>query len=112
MDIEELTLAASLDLTEMALPWIAILLSISAALILKEWLISFVKGLKFKLNREFNPGDVVLLDGEPAVIINIGMTKTVFERTHEGETIWRYVSNDRLDFLKLEKIIVTTPSKS
>ena len=57
------------------------------------------------MNREFNPGDVVILDGEEAVIITIGLTKTVFEKVGNRGLVWRYVPNERLAFLKLEKVV-------
>ena len=59
------------------------------------------------MNREFNPGDVVILDGEEAVIITIGLTKTVFEKVGNRGLVWRYVPNERLAFLKLEKVVRT-----
>ena len=66
MNIEELAVGTSLDITGFLLPWASMLLSIIIALMIKDWATSFAKGLKFKMNREFNPGDVVLLDGEEA----------------------------------------------
>ena len=57
------------------------------------------------MNREFNPGDIVLLDNEEAVIINIGLTKTVFEKVNDRGIVWRYVPNERLAYLKLEKVV-------
>ena len=74
---------------------------------IKDWATSFVKGLKFKMNRDFNPGDVVLLDSEEAVIITIGLTKTVFEKVNNRGLVWRYVPNERLVFLKLEKVALS-----
>ena len=73
---------------------------------------SFAKGLKFKMNRDFNPGDVVLLDSEEAVIITIGITKTVFEKVNNRGIVWRYVPNERLAYLKLEKILRTDVHKN
>ena len=107
MNIEELALGASLNITSFLMPWVTILISIIMAMMIKDWAVSFVKGLKFKMNREFNPGDVVLLDGEEAVIITIGLTKTVFEKVNNRGLVWRYVPNERLVFLKLEKVIRT-----
>jgi|TARA_Y100000034_G_C6585320_1_gene254060 hypothetical protein len=107
MNIEELAVGTSLDITGVLMPWLAALLSIILALMIKDWATSFVKGLKFKMNRDFNPGDVVLLDSEEAVIITIGLTKTVFEKVNNRGLVWRYVPNERLVFLKLEKVIRT-----
>jgi|TARA_B100001971_G_C18213936_1_gene552578 hypothetical protein len=107
MNIEELAVGTSLDITGVLMPWLAALLSIILALMIKDWATSFAKGLKFKMNRDFNPGDVVLLDSEEAVIITIGLTKTVFEKVNNRGLVWRYVPNERLVFLKLEKVIRT-----
>ena len=112
MNIEELAVGTSLDITGMLMPWLAALLSIIMALMIKDWATSFVKGLKFKMNRDFNPGDVVLLDSEEAVIITIGITKTVFEKVNNRGIVWRYVPNERLAYLKLEKIVRTDVHKN
>ena len=105
MNINELTLATGLNITSFLMPWLTVLVSIILALMIKDWATSLAKGLKFKLNNAFNPGDVVLLDGEEAVIITIGITKTVFEKVNDRGIVWRYVPNERLAYLKLEKVI-------
>lgn len=105
MNIEELSLATSLQLTTFLMPWLTILVSIIMAMMIKDWATSLAKGIKFKLSNAFNPGDVVLLDGEEAVIITIGVTKTVFEKVNDRGIVWRYVPNERLAFLKLEKVV-------
>ena len=107
MNIEELAVGTSLNITSFLIPWASALLSIIIALMIKDWATSFAKGLKFKMNRDFNPGDVVLLDSEEAVIITIGVTKTVFEKVNNRGIVWRYVPNERLAYLKLEKVIRT-----
>ena len=105
MNIEELSLATSLQLTTFLMPWLTILISIIMAMMIKDWATSLAKGIKFKLSNAFNPGDVELLDGEEAVIITIGVTKTVFEKVNDRGIVWRYVPNERLAFLKLEKVV-------
>ena len=105
MNIEELSLATSLQLTTFLMPWLTILISIIMAMMIKDWATSLAKGIKFKLSNAFNPGDVVILDDEEAVIIAIGITKTVFEKVNDRGVVWRYVPNERLAFLKLEKVI-------
>jgi len=106
MDVEELALHTSLELTSMLLPWIAILISIIIALLVKDWAMAFIKGLRFKMRQEFNPGDMVMVDNEPAVIVSIGVFQTVFAKeTTSGDAVWRYVPNERLAFLKLEKVV-------
>ena len=105
MNIEELSLATSLQLTTFLMPWLTILISIIMAMMIKDWATSLAKGIKFKLSNAFNPGDVVLLDGEEAVIITIGDTKTEFEKVNDRRIVSRYVPNERLAFLNLEKVV-------
>ena len=91
-----------LDVASMLVPWIAILISISAAFWFKDFATNFMQGLKFRFNPAFNEGDEVLLDGEQSIIVKIGLRETVFGS--RGYT-WRYVANDKIPNLKLEKII-------
>ena len=81
------------DLTGLILPWVAILISAIIAFILKDFVSSFSKGIKFKFNPQFREGDKVILDGERALIVKIGMTETVFGVTKssgefDGEYVW------------------------
>ena len=105
MNIEELSLTTSMQLTTFLMPWLTILVSIIMAMMIKDWATSLAKGIKFKLSNPFNPGDIVILDDEEAVIIAIGVTKTVFEKVNDRGVVWRYVPNERLAYLKLEKVI-------
>ena len=95
----------SMDLTVMIMPWIAILISLVIAIWFKEFATGLAKGLKFKLNKAFNAGDRVLLDGQDAVIVSIGTSETVFGIYSEKGYTWRYVPNERISMLKLEKVI-------
>ena len=79
--------------------------SVLGGLALKDYSVSFIKGLKFKLNAQFNEGDKVLLDGEQAMIIKIGMGTTVFGVYGRDGYTWRYISNTKIESLKLEKIV-------
>ena len=79
--------------------------SVISGLALKDWSVSFIKGLNFKMNPQFKEGDKVKLDGEEAVVIKIGMTTSVFGVTAKDGYTWRYVPNQRIDYLKVEKII-------
>ena len=94
-----------LELTDMAMPWIAALVSIIVAVWLKDYATGIAKGLKFKMNPAFNEGDEVLLDGELAMIVKIGMRETVFGVYSDRGYTWRYVPNERIPYLKLEKVI-------
>ena len=96
----------SMDLTEMLVPWIAILISISLAFWFKDFVASLIKGLKFRMNSAFQEGDHVILDGEQAIIVKIGISNTVFGIHKENEDyVWRYVPNERIPYLKLEKVV-------
>ena len=95
----------ALKLTELLVPWIAILLSIMIAFWLKDFAQNFLVGLKFRMNRAFNEGDKVLLDGNDAIVVKIGIRDTVFGVYSDKGYTWRYVPNIKIPNLKLEKII-------
>ena len=102
--------AAALEITAFLLPYIGMVMIVVLAFIFKDYTTKWAKGIAFKLNRQFQEGDHVLLDGERALIVKIGLTQTVFGVTKaggelDGDYVWRYVPNERIDFLKLEKII-------
>lgn len=95
----------SIEFTQLLLPWISILLSIVMVFWFKDFATSLAKGLKFKQNPLFNEGDKCLLEGEEAIIVKIGIRSTVFGLyTNRGYT-WRVVPNERIEYLKLEKVI-------
>jgi hypothetical protein len=71
----------------------------------KDFATGLAKGLKFKMNPAFQEGHEVLLDGELAMIVKIGMTETVFGIYSDRGYTWRYVPNERIPMLKLEKVI-------
>ena len=94
-----------MDFADMIGPLIAILVSISAAFWFKDFATNFMQGLKFRFNPAWNEGDEVLLEGEQALIVKIGLRETVFGTYGSNGYTWRYVPNERIQFLKLEKII-------
>ena len=94
-----------LDVTDLLMPWISVLISLLVAIWMKDYATSLAKGLKFKMNPAFNEGDEVLLDGELSMIVKIGTRETVFGVYSERGYTWRYVPNERIAFLKLEKIV-------
>jgi small-conductance mechanosensitive channel len=93
------------DLTELLLPWVAILISIVVAILFKDFATSLSKGIAFQMDKAFNEGDKVLLDGAEATILKIGMRQTVFGVYSDRGYVWRYVPNERILNLKLEKVI-------
>ena len=50
-------------------------------------------------------GKTVLLDGNDAIIVKIGLRDTVFGVYSDRGYTWRYVPNTRIPMLKLEKIV-------
>src|SRR6056300_50539 len=102
--------AIGLEITEMALPFISALLILVITLMFKDFASQIAKGMAFKMNKAFQEGDKVILDGEKALIVKIGITTTVFGVQKRGgdlngDYVWRYVPNERIPFLKIEKII-------
>tara|TARA_B100000989_G_scaffold250470_1_gene198243 strand:+ start:517 stop:954 length:438 start_codon:yes stop_codon:yes gene_type:complete len=95
----------SMDFSSMILPWIAVLISLVVAIWFKDFAVGLAKGLRFKYDPAFNEGDEVLLDGELAMIVKIGARQTVFGVYSERGYTWRYVPNERIPYLKLEKVI-------
>jgi hypothetical protein len=61
--------------------------------------------MAFKMNKSFNEGDTVILDGSDALIVKIGLSETVFGVYSDKGYTWRYVPNERIPMLKLEKVI-------
>ena len=101
---------AALEITELLLPYIGMVMIVIFGFMLKDFATKMSKGIAFRFNRQFQEGDHVLLDGERALIVKIGFTQTVFGVTKSGgdfdtDYVWRYVPNERIEFLKLEKII-------
>ena len=76
----------------------------------KDYATKLAKGMAFKMNPAFKEGDKVILEGEKALIVKIGNSETVFgihkaSGEFKGDYIWRYVPNERIPTLKIEKII-------
>ena len=101
---------AAMEITTLLLPYIGMVMIVIFGFMLKDYATKWAKGIAFSLNKQFQEGDHVLIDGERALIVKIGFTQTVFGVTKsngefDGDYVWRYVPNERIDFLKLEKII-------
>lgn len=107
-----------LEITELLMPFIGALLVLVITLMFKDYAAKIAKGLAFKFNPAFKEGDKVILDGERALIVKIGTTETVFGINkkggeYNGDYVWRYVPNERIPFLKIEKIIFdATPDQN
>lgn len=94
-----------MEFSDLLLPWIGVLISLVVAIWFKDFATGLAKGLKFKMNPAFNEGDEVLLDGELSMIVKIGARETVFGVYSNRGYTWRYVPNERIPVLKLEKVI-------
>ena len=102
--------AAALEITQFLFPYIGMVMIVIIGFMIKDFATKFSKGLAFQMNKQFQEGDHVLIDGERALIVKIGITQTVFgvTKSHgdfDGDYVWRYVPNERIEFLKIEKII-------
>ena len=91
--------------SDMIGPWIVVLLSLSVAFWFKDFTTNLIYGIKFKMNPSFNEGDAVVLNDEDAIIVKIGWGESVFGVYSKKGYTWRFVQNDRLHVLKLEKIV-------
>ena len=94
-----------LDLTSLLAPWIAILISLSAVFWFKDFATNMMCGIKFKMNSAFNEGDHIILDGGDAIIVKIGLRETVFGVYSDKGYVWEFITNDRLKFHKIQKIV-------
>ena len=95
----------TIELSQYYVEFIGFLLTLIVGLSIRDAATSFIKGAKFRFNPAFSEGDKVLLDGNPALIVKIGLSETVFGVYGEEGYTWRYVPNTRIEFLKLEKIV-------
>ena len=95
----------TIELSEYYVEFIGFLVTLIVGLSIRDAATSFVKGAKFRFNPAFKEGDKVILDGNPALIVKIGLSETVFGVYGEEGYTWRYVPNTRIEFLKLEKIV-------
>ena len=95
----------TLKLANLLWPWVVILFSLVVTFWVKDLAVKIAKGLSFKMNKAFNEGDEVLIDGKKAIIVKIGITQTVFGIYSPSGYTWRYVPNERISWVKLEKIV-------
>ena len=102
--------AAALEITEFLLPYIGMVMIVIIGFMIKDFATKLSKGIAFSMNKQFKEGDKVVLDGERALIVKIGLTQTVFgiekdSGQFRGDYVWRYVPNERIEMLKLEKVV-------
>ena len=61
--------------------------------------------MAFNPDPHFQEGDLVWLEDEPATIIKIGATQTIFGIVNGRGMIWRFIPNCEMHNVKLEKIV-------
>ena len=94
-----------IEITNLIMPFISALLILVITLWFKDFATKIAKGMMFKMNKSFNEGDTVILDGQDALIVKIGLSETVFGVYSDKGYTWRFVPNERIPMLKLEKVI-------
>ena len=94
-----------IELNDFYIQFIGFLLTMLLGLAVKDYAVSFMKGLFFRLFSPFDEGDKVLLEDQTAMIIKIGLNQTVFGVYGEEGYTWRYVPNERIPYLKFEKVV-------
>ena len=109
--------AAALQITEFLLPYIGMVMIVIIGFMIKDYATKLSKGIAFSWNKQFKEGDKVILDGERALIVKIGMTQTVFGIEKDtgqfrGDYVWRYVPNERIPTLRLEKVVYDNTPKN
>jgi hypothetical protein len=106
MDAEIMSASGvGLEVTNLIMPFISALVLLVITLWFKDFATKIAKGMMFKMSKSFNEGDSVILDGNDALIVKIGLSETVFGVYGERGYTWRYVPNERIPMLKLEKVI-------
>ena len=101
----------ALEITEFLLPYIGMVMIVIIGFMIKDFATKLSKGIAFSMNKQFKEGDKVVLDGERALIVKIGMTQTVFgiekdSGQFRGDYEWRYMPNKKIDTLILEKVVL------
>ena len=94
-----------LEITNLLMPFVSALMLLVITLWFKDFATKIAKGMAFKMNKSFNEGDSVILDGQEAIIVKIGLSESVFGIYSDRGYTWRYVPNERIPMLKLEKVI-------
>lgn len=81
--------------------YISIGIGLILTLVAKDLLASLVAGVSFYIDKNFREGDNVILEDEEAVIVKIGLIRTIFRMKKNGN--WYFVHNGRIKYLRLEK---------
>lgn len=96
-----------LNVADMLTPLFVVLTSLIVTLIIKDIATGIAKGLQFKWYGGFKEGDKVIVDGSSGLVVKVGVRQTVFGiYNSNGSYNWRFVNNEKISSLKLEKIII------
>ena len=74
-------------------------------MLIKAFLAKLAAGISFYASPTWSVGDECLLEGKRAIISSIGLRTTVFQIRQNGEVRWRFVPNDKIVELTLEKVV-------
>ena len=73
MDAEIMSASGvGLEITNLLMPFVSALMLLVITLWFKDFATKIAKGMSFKMNKSFNEGDTVILDGSDALIVKIG----------------------------------------
>lgn len=97
------------DIATWLTPLFALSLALVAGLALKDFSTNLVMGLRFKFDSAWTEGQHCFIDGEPAIIVKIGIGETVFQINNGRGVVWRHVANERIKYLRIERVIDRAP---
>jgi len=95
----------AIQFSDTILVWISFAVAVIVGLAVRDWATALVKGVRFSLDKSFNQGDTVYIDGSRATIMSIGVNKTVFAIVDDRGLVLRHVPNTRIEILKLERVV-------
>ena len=95
----------AIQFSDTILVWISFAVAVIVGLAVRDWATALVKGVRFSLDKSFNQGDTVYIDGSRATIMSIGINKTVFAIVDERGLVLRHVPNIKIENLKLERVV-------
>lgn len=79
--------------------------SITVGLLIRDFASNMIAGWMFYINKDFREGDHIVIDGEPGIVVKVGIRQTIFGVMSCHGYVWRYVDNTRVKYVKIEKVI-------
>lgn len=77
--------------------------------IFKDWILNFIEGILFYLDKNYDEGDLVYINSQEARIIKIGIRNTVFHMLKNNT--WLSVRNERIKYHSIEQILKNNGDK-